>query len=93
MGRAKEGVTTEQVHDMVNAETWMTAEEAAEIFDIEVIDEQMEAAACAGMISNTFKHVPENLLNSPIFKKKAVLPPKDTAKQRAFILKALADSK
>lgn len=93
MGRAKKGVTTEQVHDMVNAETWMTAEEAAEIFDIEVIDEQMEAAACAGMISNAFKHVPENLLNSPIFKKeKPPQTPKNMAKQRAFILKALANS-
>lgn len=94
MSRAKEGVTPEQVHDMVNAETWMTAQEAAEIFDIEVTEEQMEAAACAGAISNVFKHVPENLLNSPIFRKEgAPQPQKDTAKQRAFILKALADSK
>ena len=28
MGRVKEGVTEEQVTDLINAETWMTAEEA-----------------------------------------------------------------
>lgn len=91
LDRAKEGITPEKIHDMVNAETWMTAEEAANVFDIELIDEQMTAAACAGTISDKFKHVPRNLLNSPIFRGKEPST-KDTAKQRAFILGALADS-
>jgi ATP-dependent protease ClpP protease subunit len=92
--KTKEGVTEETIHEMVNAETWMTAKEAAEIFNIEVIGAQMEAAACAGTISNHFLKVPKGLLESPIF----IKPQKDInktnkEKQKAFILRALANSR
>lgn len=48
---AKEGITHEQVHDMVEQETWLTGEEAAEYFDVEVI----EATKTAASISRAFR--------------------------------------
>lgn len=36
--KAREGVTAEQIHEMVEAETWLTGTEAKDIFDIELLD-------------------------------------------------------
>lgn len=101
--RAKRATSAEDIHAMVEAETWLTAEEAAEKFEIEIIDAQMEAAACAGSISDAFRKVPKDLLRSPIFqpgnKKRptnaptASNTPSDLARKKAFILKSLAESK
>lgn len=46
MGRVKEGVTEEQVTDLINAETWMTAEEAKGIFDVQIEERPAVAALC-----------------------------------------------
>nr|DAN87573.1 MAG TPA: Putative ATP dependent Clp protease [Caudoviricetes sp.] len=47
---AKDGVTPEQVHDMVEQETWLTGESAAQFFNVEV----MEATKTAASVSNAF---------------------------------------
>jgi ATP-dependent Clp protease protease subunit len=60
MGRVKEGVTEEQVTDLINAETWMTAEEAREIFDVQ-IEERPAVAACVGWMMENFKKAPEGI--------------------------------
>ena len=60
MGRVKEGVTEEQVTDLINAETWMTAEEAKEIFDVQ-IEERPAVAACVGWMMENFKKAPEGI--------------------------------
>ena len=60
MGRVKEGVTEEQVTDLINAETWMTAEEAKEIFDVQ-IEERPGVAACVGWMMENFKKAPEGI--------------------------------
>jgi ATP-dependent Clp protease protease subunit len=95
--KARDGITPEVITQYVNDETWFTADEAAEVFNIEVIEPQIQAAACAGSISNTFKKVPKSLLESQIFKKieqKSVednKKPLTFNKERAFILQALAN--
>ena len=59
---ALDGVTDEQIHDMVEAETWLTGAEAAEVFDIQ-LTEPLKAVACVGKVHT--KHVPENIRIAP----------------------------
>jgi ATP-dependent Clp protease protease subunit len=55
----------DEIKSMLDAETWMTADEALEMGFIDQIDEEMEMAACAKfvpvMAKAKFKHIPENL--------------------------------
>jgi len=44
---AKDGVTAEQIHAMTEAETWLTGADAAELFDIELLDAS-PALNCSG---------------------------------------------
>lgn len=46
MNHVREGITEEQIADMVNRETWLTGEQAAQYFIVEV-DETAEAVAWA----------------------------------------------
>ena len=55
--RAREGVTPEAIHDAVEAETWYTAAEAAEMFDITVEESDVQLVACSK--SMNFKAMPE----------------------------------
>lgn len=48
---AKDGVTPEQVHDMVEQETWLTGELAAQYFNVEVT----EATQTAASVSDAFR--------------------------------------
>ena len=45
--KAKDGITKEQINEWVNAETWFTGSEAAENFQIELLD-QVQTLNCAG---------------------------------------------
>lgn len=62
IANAKEGVTEEQLKEMMDEEKWMTGEQAAEYFNIQV--EQTESiAACANSeFFSKYKHVPNNLI-------------------------------
>lgn len=60
LDNAKDGITAEQISSMTNVETWLTGEEAAEIFNIEVLD-PVDMVACACNIPGMFKNPPENL--------------------------------
>lgn len=62
MGRVKDGVTEEQINDLVNAETWMNGFEAAEYFNFEV-EEDVNAAACASDFFESYKRTPEGIRN------------------------------
>jgi ATP-dependent protease ClpP protease subunit len=57
---ARDGITPEQVHEMVEAETWLTGEQAAEYFNIELLD-AVDVAAYAGDTKKLFKHAPDGL--------------------------------
>lgn len=58
----KEGVDIETIQELVDNETWLTGEEAAEYFNIEVIEEESKIAACASEYFKNYKNVPKNLL-------------------------------
>lgn len=55
--KAKDGTTDEMIHDAVEAETWYTAAEAAEMFDIAVEDTAVQLVACSKGLG--FKAMPE----------------------------------
>ena len=51
----------EEIEEKLNDETWLTGEEAAELFDVKV-EEANDAVACAGSsMFFCYKNVPENL--------------------------------
>lgn len=60
MSRTKEGVTEEQINDLVNRETWLVGEDAAEYFDFEV-ETSVQAAACASDLYDRYQNTPEGL--------------------------------
>lgn len=55
--KAKDGTTNEMIHVAVEAETWYTAAEAAELFDITVEDAAVQLVACSKGLG--FKAMPE----------------------------------
>lgn len=64
MKHAKEGVTEEQINNLINAETWKNGEEWQEFFDIEV-SEASNAAAAASDYFDKYKNLPDNLTEKP----------------------------
>lgn len=60
MQHAKEGITEEQITEKLNAETWMNATEAQEIFDVSV-EERPAVAAFAGEALKRYKNIPEKI--------------------------------
>lgn len=61
MDNTKENVTEDQIKQMMDDETWMTGEAAAEIFNVEV-DEAAKVAACASSdYFGKYKHTPKDM--------------------------------
>lgn len=60
MGKAREGVTREQVADLLSAETWLRGEKAAEYFELGT-KEAPAAAAAASDLFGSYKNLPEEL--------------------------------
>lgn len=58
-GAALDGVTAQEITDMVNAETWLTGDEAAEIFNL-TVTEPLEIVACAKG-ATVFDHAPKGI--------------------------------
>jgi ATP-dependent Clp endopeptidase proteolytic subunit ClpP len=56
----KEGIDVETIKEMVNAETWLTGEEASNYFNIEV-SESVDAVALASEYLNKFTEIPKEL--------------------------------
>lgn len=61
----REGVDIETIRQMVNDETWLTGDKAAEYFNIEVSDE-LKVVACVSDYFSQYRNVPENLKNQRI---------------------------
>lgn len=53
-------VTPEEIHSMVNDETWLTGKQAAEKFDIE-ITEPLQAVAKFGAARNRMRNIPKDI--------------------------------
>lgn len=60
----KDGVDFEEIKEMVNAETWLTGDEASRYFDVEV-GTAVEAVACASDYFSKYKKTPQDLKNVP----------------------------
>jgi len=60
MQHVKEGITAEQINELINAETWKTGEEWQEYFDIEV-SEANTATACMSNYYGQYKNLPDKL--------------------------------
>lgn len=73
--RAKEGVTAEEIRKAVEAETWYTAAEASEVFDITVKDTSVQLVACSKGLS--FKTMPEAVKNAKTATDKEQSPEKE----------------
>lgn len=58
MNCVKDGITEEQIQADMNAETWYTAADAAEKFNIEIIPAAAEAVAFAGSNYSGFAKIP-----------------------------------
>lgn len=62
---SKSGKSNDEIAELMNAETWLTAEEAKEHGFADEISEQMDMAACAKfvpvMAKAGFQHVPETI--------------------------------
>lgn len=62
---SKSGQPDNAILDMMNAETWLTADEAKDLGLVDEISEQMDMAACTkfvpAMMQAKFKHIPEGL--------------------------------
>lgn len=54
---AREGVTDEQIHQMVENTTWLTGADAAELFNIELLEATQTAACASGLVK--FKNIPK----------------------------------
>lgn len=60
MERAKEGITEETITHLINAETWMNGEDAAQYFDL-TIDQQPAIAACVSWMLDCYKNIPQQM--------------------------------
>ena len=58
MEKVKEGVTEEKITEMINAETWMSGSEAAEVFEVET-EEREAVAACVSCMQDRFTNMPQ----------------------------------
>lgn len=56
---AREGVTDEQIHQMVEDTTWLTGADAAELFNIELLEATQTAACADGPVK--FKNMPKGI--------------------------------
>ena len=82
---SREGVTADAIHADVEAETWYTAEQAAEKYQITVIEPQAQMVAYSKGID--FKHMPDAVRD---MKTAPDEPKNELARKKAYILEALA---
>lgn len=61
MKKAK--VDEEKVKELINAESWLGAKEVNDTFNVNLIKEQKQVAACVSNLFENYKNVPENLKN------------------------------
>ena len=96
---ALDGVSPDEIHDMVESTTWLTGEDAAKFFDVEV-KEATQAAACVGGALHMLGDIPSGIRLADTSNKKAHDVPKvdkaedvedkDSFKKRVAVAIALA---
>lgn len=64
MEKAKEGVTEEFLREKMSEETWFTANEISNLFNVTMLSEERKIACCADKnVLNRYSNVPKELLN------------------------------
>ena len=58
----KDGIELDEIKELVNAETWLTGDEASKYFNIEV-SENVDAVACISDYYDNYNRVPKNFRN------------------------------
>jgi len=61
MTKVKDGVTEEQVNNLINEETWLIGDEVADYFDFEM-EQSVQAVACTSGYFDRYKNAPKDLL-------------------------------
>lgn len=59
----KSKVDKEKLKELINEESWLSAKETAEMFNINVLEEQKQIAACVSDLFKNYKNVPQSLKN------------------------------
>lgn len=57
----KSKVDQEEIKELINEESWLGAERIDEVFNVNLIKEQKQVAACVSDIFKKYKNVPQNL--------------------------------
>lgn len=65
MDKVKEGVTEDQIDELINKETWLNGEELQKYFNIELSSEMRVAASCESEYFDKYSHVPDVLKREP----------------------------
>lgn len=60
MTKAKPNIKEEEINDLINAETWLTGEEAAKYFEIE-LEGSINAVACSSDYFNKYRNMPNQI--------------------------------
>lgn len=76
---AKDGVTADQIHDLVEQSTWLTGSETAELFDVSVTAAITAAAAYAGKSFKPFDKMPDGITVTGVPAEKDPEPDDDAA--------------
>lgn len=63
MNHVKDGVTREELSELMDQEKWFTGENAAEYFDI-TVEEELEVVDCVSEYFNVYKNTPKELLEN-----------------------------
>ena len=85
MEHAKDGITEEEINDLINAETWMSGDGWQKYFDIEV-GESSQAVAATSDYFDTYNNLPKNLAEHK------PEPAENTAEQiAALVIEAIKD--
>ncbi|MBW9154867.1 head maturation protease, ClpP-related [Clostridium tagluense] len=67
MLKAKDGVTEENIKNMLTKETWLTAKEIDNIFNITLLEDKKELVACVDKeLFKNYKNIPEQFKNKLI---------------------------
>lgn len=62
MEHAKDGVTEDQIRELMDAETWLNGQDAAKYFNVETTETVAEIAAAAGGYVARSRNMPKNLV-------------------------------
>lgn len=64
MENVKEGITEDEITELINNETWLVGDEVSKFFNVEV-EKQAELVACSSDFFNSYKNTPDKLLEHP----------------------------